>query len=299
MRSWELFVEEKAIFHSMDMTLEMELWKFHDIFFDEATHSYTDSLGTEYTSVTKFVHQFSPEQDWDEIARKYVRKHNYDDVNKKLEKIPEPAAWPGQQGSLEDALPLLEKRALIEAAAIVKVRAEWDQAGTKACALGTEVHAYMENQWKRKLYRPEKEPEGYEELSAVGLRAYTELSKRFVPIREEFIVCKPEWQLCGTIDFLAYDMAKDRIVILDYKTNKEIKRENPFQQCVGALAGLPDCNYITYCAQLSTYKAILEAETSIRIGGMALVHIRKDGYSVIPCKDLSAQIKEHLDGKQA
>lgn len=281
----------------MDLSLELELWKFHDIFFDEATHSYTDSAGTKYTSVTKFVHQFSPEQDWDEIARKYVRKHNYGHVNDELAKVPEPAAWPGQGGSFEEVMSLLQKRACIEANAIAKVRAEWEASGDKACALGTEVHAYMENQWKRKLHRPAKEPEGYEELAAVGLKAYIELSKRFVPIREEFIVCKPEWKLCGTIDFLAYDTAKDRIVILDYKTNKEIKRENPFQQCVGILAGLPDCNYITYCAQLSTYKAILEAQTSIRIGGMALVHIRKDGYSVIPCKDFSDIIGGMLNGR--
>ena len=262
----------------MDMQLELELWKFHDIFFEEGSHSYTDSLGTKYTSVTSFVHQFSPPQDWDAIARRYALKHDFGGLSAKA------AQDPGKRDALEK-----------EAAAAV--RAMWAEAGEHACTLGTHVHAYMENQWKRKLYTPSAGCEGYAELSAAGLRAYQELSKRFVPIREEFIVYKASWGLCGTIDFLAYDTLKDRAVILDYKTNKEIKRENPFQKCVGALEGLPDCNYVHYCAQLSTYKAILESETSVRIGGMALVHIRKDGYSVIPCADYSDLLRRYLDGR--
>lgn len=262
------------------MNIDLELWKFHDIFFDEATHHYTDSLGTEYTSVTNFVHEFSEEQDWDEIACKYAVKNNYDGVNDKL----------------KDELSR-DKQAFIKALVTLRVRADWKKAGDDACTLGTHVHAFMENQWKRKLYKPGENVPGYEEMAATGLKAYNELSKRFVPIREEFIVCNPKWKLCGTIDFLAYDQLKDRIVILDYKTNKEIKKDNPFQTCIGVLAGKPDCDYVHYSAQLSTYKAILEARTSIRIGGMALIHIRKDGYSVIPCEDYSALIGGMLDGR--
>lgn len=262
-----------------NMNIDLELWKFHDIFFDEASHHYTDSLGTEYTSVTNFVHEFSEKQDWDEIAGKYVLKHDAELVKK--------------IAAEKDR----DKKALLKALAIVRTRAEWDASGSRACTLGTHVHAFMENQWKRKHYAPREDVPDYEAFAATGLKAYQELSKRFVPIREEFIVCNPKWGLCGIIDFLAYDQLKDRIVILDYKTNKEIKKDNPFQTCIGVLQGLPDCNFIHYSAQLSTYKAILEARTSIRIGGMALIHIRKDGYSVIPCEDFSAIIGGMLDAR--
>lgn len=240
------------------LNTDLELWKFHDIFFDEESHKYTDSRGTDYTSVTTFVHEFSEPQDWDRIAARYAVKHNM----------------------------------TVEA-----VRAMWDEAGKLACAVGTDVHAFMENQWKRKRYVPTVKQPGYDELEATGRQAYNELSQRFVPIREEFIVYNQKWGICGTIDFLAYDTLKDRIVILDYKTNKEIKKDNPFQRCIGILEGLPDCNFIHYSAQLSTYKAILEEGTNLKIGGLALIHIRKDGYSVIPCADYSAQIKEYLDGR--
>lgn len=262
------------------MNIDLELWKFHDIFFEEGSHSYTDSVGTKFTSVTNFVHEFSASQDWDMIARKYVLKHNYDNC---LDKIAEAKTE--------------QEKALIEALAIIRVREEWKASGDKACTLGTHVHAFMENQWKRKLYTPDQDCPDYKEMAATGLKAYLELSKRFVPIREEFIVYNTAWQLCGTIDFLAYDTLKDRIVILDYKTNKEIKKDNPYQRCVGVLEGLPDCNYVHYSAQLSTYKAILESRTALKVGGMALIHIRKDGYSVIPCEDYSELIKGMLNGR--
>lgn len=238
--------------------LDKELWVFRDIFFDESLHLYTDSRGTAYTSVTKFVHRFSPEQDWDAIAAKYAAKHNINMTPAEIRKM-------------------------------------WDDNSKAACALGTDVHAYMENLWKRKKFEPIIRRPGYDECIAAGNAAYKDLSNRFAPIREEFIVCKPEWRLCGTIDLLAWDLEKDCLAILDYKTNKEIKRENPWQTCKGALAGLPDCNYVHYSAQLSTYKCLIEARTSFKVGTMALIHISPAGYTYIPCMDYSADILRALE----
>jgi hypothetical protein len=41
------------------MNVIEELWTaFSDIYFEPISHKYTDSLGTKYTSVTTFIHQF-------------------------------------------------------------------------------------------------------------------------------------------------------------------------------------------------------------------------------------------------
>ena len=48
-----------------------ELWEaFNDIYFEEEPHTYTDSVGTQYTSVTTFCGQFEKEKDWNLIAEK-------------------------------------------------------------------------------------------------------------------------------------------------------------------------------------------------------------------------------------
>lgn len=244
----------------MTCDLDIELWKFRDIYFDEGPHVYTDSLGTQYTSVTKFVEEFSEPQDWDKIKERYAIK------NKR---------------TVED------------------VTAEWDANNAIATGMGTQVHAYMENLWKRKHYQPETPIGDYEIIRKNGLDAYSHLCRRYVPIRNEFIVYKPEWALCGTIDFLCWDRGTDSLAILDWKTNKEIKKENRWQSCIGPLRGLPDCNYIHYCAQLSTYKLLIERMTSLRVGSLALVHLRRDGWEFIPCRDFSVEIGAYLGNRKA
>lgn len=239
--------------------IDEELWKFKDIYFVEDTHTYTDSLGTNYTSVTKFVHEFCKEQNWDKIAQAYATKHNM---------------------ALQD------------------VKGMWDKNKNEAAGMGTQVHSYMEFLWKRKHYNPEIPIGDYEMVCKNGLDAYKYLNRRFIPIRNEFIVYKPEWALCGTIDFLCWDRANDCIAILDWKTNKEIKKDNPYQKCIGPLNGLPDCNFIHYSAQLSTYKLLIERMTDLRVGELALVHLKRDGWEYIPCMDLSVEIGAYLGNRK-
>jgi ATP-dependent exoDNAse (exonuclease V) beta subunit len=155
----------------------------------------------------------------------------------------------------------------------------------------------MENLWKRKHYQPVEPVGDYELVRKSGLEAYNHLCRRFVPIRNEFIVYKPEWALCGTIDYLCWDRGEDCIAILDWKTNKKIDRENPFQKCIGPLEGLPDCNYIHYSAQLSTYKLLIERMTNLRVEELALVHLKRDGWEYIPCMDLSVEIGAYLGNR--
>lgn len=238
------------------MSIDEELWKFSDIFFEEETHRYTDSYGTKYTSVTTKVHDFCPEQDWGEIARKYAVKNGRD---------------------------------------VAEVKAEWERKKNIAADMGTQVHSYMENLWKRKHYRPENPIGDYEKKHKVGLMAYEKLRRRFVPVRNELIVYDREWAVCGTIDFLCWDKGKGCLAILDWKTNAKIDRENPYQTCIGPLRGMPDCNYTHYSAQLSLYKAIVERNTELRIGELALVHIGMDDWEYIPCIDRSVEIRVYLD----
>jgi hypothetical protein len=180
---------------------------------------------------------------------------------------------------------------------VADVKAMWDTKKNVAAAMGTQVHSYMENLWKRKFYQPDKPVGDYEIVRQNGLEAYRCLSRRFVPIRNEFIVYKPEWALCGTIDFLCYDRGNDCIAILDWKTNNKIERKNDYQTCIGPLNGLPDCNYTHYSAQLSTYKLLIERMTNLKVGELALVHLKRDGWEYIPCMDLSVEIGAYLGNR--
>ncbi|MCF0203761.1 MAG: PD-(D/E)XK nuclease family protein [Muribaculaceae bacterium] len=246
----------------MDM-IQLELWKFHDIHFDPVPHKYTDSKGTAFTSVTSWVHEFSPPQDWDEIAKKSAAKNGC---------TPE------------------------------ELRAKWKRAGDYSCDLGTEVHAYMENLMQHKRYVPHFDmakwpemPADYDSRIPACNAAYQMITQTYIPVREELIVHNSDWGLCGTIDLLAYNTKTGQYAILDYKTNKEIKNDNPWQRMMPPFSDFPDANYYHYSLQLSTYKAIVEKKTNIRIGDLMLIHITAKGPVMIPCIDVSTRALELLE----
>ena len=278
----------------MTCDIDIELWKFKDIYFDEGPHVYTDSLGTQYTSVTRFVHECSEELEWEKYTATYAARNklNVEDVRKEFEsdkyKFCDEEKWHQ----------IAENYAKKNGRTYEDVRAEWDLNKETAASMGTQVHSYMENLWKRKHYQPENPVGDYEIIRENGLLAYKSLSRRFVPVRNEFIVYKPEWSLCGTIDFLCWDRGKECLAILDWKTNKSIDRDNKWQTCIGPLNGLPACNYIHYSAQLSTYKLLIERMTNLRIGELALVHLKRDGWEYIPCKDFSVEIGAYLGNRK-
>lgn len=310
----------------MTCDLDMELWKFRDIYFDEGPHLYTDSLGTKYTSVTTFVKHCGEDPEFDKHAMEFQEKFgmSYDDIyavfngsmkdvttdsvykmlSCKKSDIPEKLVKAIVSRDLYEFCDILKWQGIAQRyadkhnMAVADVQAMWDKNKDEAASMGTQVHSYMENLWKRKHYQPAEPIGDYEKVRKNGLEAYNYLCRRFVPIRNEFIVYKPEWALCGTIDYLCWDRGEDCIAILDWKTNKEIKKENPFQKCIGPLEGLPDCNYIHYSAQLSTYKLLIERMTNLRVGELALVHLKRDGWEYIPCRDFSVEIGAYLGNRK-
>lgn len=277
----------------MNCELDVELWKFSDIYFDEGPHVYTDSLGTKYTSVTRFVHECSEELEWDKYTQTYAEREGLE-----VAKVQEMFAADKYKFCDEEKWRVIAANSARKQGRTYKeVKDEWDFNKEVASGMGTQVHAYMENLWKRKHYQPDKPIGDYELVRQSALKAYTLLKRRFVPVRNEFIVYKPEWALCGTIDFLCYDKSNDCLAILDWKTNKEIKYENRWQTCIGPLNGLPACDFIHYSAQLSTYKLLVERMTDLRIGELALVHLKRDDWDFIPCRDFSVELGAYLGNR--
>lgn len=245
---------------------------FSDIFFEEVPHKYTDSFGTQYTSVTTFVGKFEQEKDWNLIAEKAI-KNNKD------------GKYTGKS--------------------VEEVRAEWKYAGDYACALGTMVHSVMELGWQNKEFYPDdrifaKFPGMEEDFNGRKKRAKEILKmmkETYVPLKNEFIVYDRDWKLCGTIDFLAYNKKKDCVAILDWKTNKKWDHTNRYQKLTGPFEGMDDCNIKHYEIQLNTYKAILEKHTDVKVGEMVLIQIpsveKPDEIHV--CNDLQNIIVPYLN----
>ena len=246
--------------------LDVSLWQaFNDIYFDEPTHKYTNSKGTQFQSVTSWINRFHEPFDAETVAKKCAAKRGVD---------------------------------------YKELMTEWELEGKKSCVLGTEIHAVMERLWYRKSYHTildKNSPliDDYNSRVIKCKKLYEQLKTRFVPVKSEYIVYDVDAALCGTIDFIAYDTQFNKYVIFDYKTNKEIKSiPNKWTKPLyDPFSTLWDNELGKYSLQLSTYKAILEKNCpDISIGSMYLLHI-PGGVNPIKsfkCHDVSEIVKQIL-----
>ncbi len=97
----------------------------------------------------------------------------------------------------------------------------------------------------------------------------------------------------GTPDMILFDVVKNYLVIIDYKTNKDLFKNwgyllEPFDTM--------ECHpYNKYQLQLSYYKIMLE-EKGFEVGTTLIIHLKSDG-NYIPYEtiDLTQELKQHMD----
>lgn len=180
-----------------------------------------------------------------------------------------------------------------------------------SCIKGTHIHAYNEYLWKNKKYEYDKESVikelGFDALSniwgnlkSISDKFYEKYKDNLIPVGLEQTIGSVYYDVAGTIDFLAYSKKLDALIIIDYKTNKEIKA-NSFNdvKMLPPLDDIPDCNYYHYSLQLAIYKVLLEHETNLKIYPKKwLVWINENNnnnFVLYECKDLDEKAKQILE----
>jgi len=226
------------------------------ITFTEADHRYTDDRGELYKSVSTLVHEY---------AQPFDAKST--------------AARMESQGR-GDATALIES---------------WDATRDEACEYGTRVHetaeAALRNDPPPRKPRDEKERRAFQ---AVWKFCKEQILTRLQVLSIEQILFNPRYYICGTADLLCR-RPDGSLLILDWKTNREIKREG-FKGVMmrDPVSHLPDCNLSHYSLQLNIYRQLIYSNRytprTMPIN-MMLLYINPETFEVekIPVPDMSAE----------
>ena len=258
-------------------------YKDNFLFFDEAPHKYTDTLGNEYRSVTTLIGDYYNHFDADYWAHKKAR----------------------EQGKSEK-----------------QIRAEWDRIKDEACERGTKTHNGIEDAIKevskfKNCIRYLNDtgsgrvitiadvpaliptPLNIEEFKDATQNKYPEIYRVFDFYTERGYIIYSEigaflidYLISGTIDIFCYRPTD--FVILDWKTNRDgLKFEAGYykkdkstipnqltnewikkkQNMLPPLNHLDDCNGMHYTMQLSLYAIMAEIILDIPCVGLGLCHI--------------------------
>ena len=236
-----------------------------EIVFTEDDHRYSSVVNRKelvYTSGTTFVHKFFPEFDpTGEILRRKAAK---------LGKTPE------------------------------ALKAEWDANRDASCVFGTRVHGVCEDILLGRTCRAQAENEKEKLVFENGRKVAEKFRAGLDILGVEKIVFNPYLPrpIAGTIDLLARSRKNGDILVLDWKSNKSIDKENKWNKYgLDPIKHVPDTALGHYECQLSLYQYLLvlgkyfPPETKFK---RAIIHLTETGYEIIQLPDRTSEIKDMI-----
>jgi len=205
-----------------------------------------------------------------------------------------------------------------EKKSVEQVLKEWDYKRDYSCHKGSEFHKFVENFLERRKIAIDKDAlhifmveqsiknnsefiDGYyndmAHLISNFMNFYEWWKKDHILLKSEFVIGDKESGLCGTLDNLSYNKKTKKLVIFDYKTNREIKMENPRgETLLDPFKHLQSCELVKYSLQIWLYKLIIEKNTSFDVDTGYIVWMAgNENYELIPILNLSNEAETILN----
>jgi len=199
-----------------------------------------------------------------------------------------------------------------------EVLKDWDYKGSYSCHKGSEFHLFVENFLERKkialdkdafiaflanstaIYDENAVDNYYSEMaSMIGnfINFYDWWKKDHIILKSEFVVGDVKSGICGTIDNLSYNKTTKKLVIFDYKTNKEIKKSNPWgEKLLPPFNHLQNCELVKYSFQIWLYKLIIERNSPFEVETGYVVWVSgKNDYQLFEILDVKKEAEYILD----
>ena len=214
---------------------------FEGLIFDEATHTYQIN-GISYISVTTSLKSFYNDFDEFAMAQFTADKYNRENPNK----LPRTAMW---------------------------YRHYWKLKRNEASAKGTRVHKYAE------LYPELTDPTCNQEKGVKEWFDNLDKDTYEILFMEKQMFCH-KLKKAGTADLLLFNKKTGNIVIADWKTNNtsllqvydKKKLKKPFNK-------LYDNSLNKYKLQLSTYQAMIENNTTLKIEDRWIIWLKEGNWN--------------------
>jgi hypothetical protein len=148
----------------------------------------------------------------------------------------------------------LERMARIVAKArgvsAAEIKREWNDKKEAACNRGNAAHLFGEN------YREGMKPRTGLEKAVV--KFWDDVPNHIILVYSELKMFLEELGLAGTGDIILYNLATNKFIIADYKTNEDLFKNYKGKKMIGPFSHLLDNNFNKYQIQLSFYQILLE-----------------------------------------
>lgn len=110
----------------------------------------------------------------------------------------------------------------------------------------------------------------------------------------EVKIISKELQLAGTIDLMIYNKNKNKIYLIDWKTNINIKKTGYKRGLIPPANLIDDCSFNRYQLQLSVYRYLLENYYNASVDGLYIVHLTNESYNILTCEFEQKYVREMI-----
>ena len=244
---------------------------FGDFKFYEDGHYYEYKGKKVGISVTTFIHEYANEFDEQEMAEKVAIKNNK---------------------SVEEILN------------------EWHYKRDFSCEKGTTVHEWIQslfsgNEYKKLTFDYSKEYlDAVDKCQRQADNFYIDYKDKLEHLIDELPIGSQDYDISSCVDHLFYNKLTGGLVLVDYKTNKEMSGYNKkaYKKAMKfPLNKLNDDSYNHYKIQLSIYKFLIEKYTSIKVDEMFIVYFSENNetYEIVDVPYLYKEVKNILELRRA
>lgn len=172
---------------------------------------------------------------------------------------------------------------------------QWKQLNERANFIGTSTHNWIENYFNKIHQEIPNDLDVVDRINKFNT-IYAKHLHKLEPVKFEQRVFSIEWGLAGTFDALF--IWKDKLVILDWKTNKSFTTNSPYgEKLLEPFQDYDKCHLNEYSIQISLYSLMLEQiGLDVKVG--YILYIGPEGDPQIhKCFDMRPILKEYLQNQ--
>ena len=199
---------------------------------------------------------------------------------------------------------IAEKVAIRDNKTVQEVLDEWKMKNELACLKGDYGHVHVQNRFAGINILDElkdcsmtlKTP--LELIFKQGDNFYNDYKDKLELIANEFIIGSEDYDIASAIDGLFINKETGGLILVDYKTNSDIHKNEKYAKPMKApLRSLKDNTLNHYYLQLSLYKYIVEKYTNLQVEEMFIVYMSENNsnYEIINIPYLKKEAEELLE----
>lgn len=203
-----------------------------------------------------------------------------------------------------DADLIAEKVALKQGKSVQEVLDEWEYKNKFACTKGSTCHEFAQHLWSGNEYTFKEfdNSESYfiatELITTQACNFHNDYENKLEHLADEFVIGSEEYDIASAVDHLFVDKETKGIVLVDYKTNTDIFKDDKYASKMKApLQHLKDTKLNHYFLQVSIYKYLIEKYSDLEIEKMFIVWLSEmnDDYEIIDVPYLKEEVKNILE----